>query len=63
MHFGFSVLWSIFIDMAGGRAGLLATKRFYILSTSSFSWGLVRAFLGPTIFSLLSLLVPKKSIS
>jgi hypothetical protein len=35
--------------MAGGRAGL-PYKRFYILSTSSFSWGLVRAFLGPTIF-------------
>jgi hypothetical protein len=33
MHLAFCQLWSIFIDMAGGRAGLL-TERFYILSTS-----------------------------
>jgi hypothetical protein len=33
-------------------------KRFYILSTLVFLG--IRAFLGPTIFSLLSLLVPKK---
>jgi hypothetical protein len=61
MHFGFfsNQLWSIFIDMAGGRAGLLSTNDFIFYLLLSFSWGLVRAFLGPTIFSLLSLLVPK----
>jgi hypothetical protein len=48
--------------MAGGRAGLLAQTILYSIYFLVF-WGLVRAFLGPTIFSLLSLLVPKKSIS
>jgi hypothetical protein len=40
MHFGFSVIsfWSIFIDMAGGRAGLLATNDFIFYLLLSFSW-------------------------
>jgi hypothetical protein len=55
MHFGFSVIsfGLFFIDMAGGRA-LLATNDFIFYLLLSFSWGLVRAFLGPTITIILT---------
>jgi hypothetical protein len=35
MHFGFfsNQFWSIFIDMAGGRAGLLPTNDFIFISS------------------------------
>jgi hypothetical protein len=51
MHFGFSVIiWSIFIDMAGVAGLPLQT----ILYSIYFQFlGLVRAFLGPTIFTII----------
>jgi hypothetical protein len=64
MHFGFSVIsFGLFL------LTWPAVVQDYSLRTILYSiyflvfLGLVRAFLGPTIFSLLSLLVPKKSIS
>ena len=53
----FLITWPVLVS------GLSTTTILYIIYFLVFLGGIVRSFLGPTIFSLLALIVPKKAYS
>lgn len=59
---GFSMisLGLFFLSLPSLETGLAPKKLLYCIYLLVFLGGLVRAFLGPTIFSLIALIVPKK---
>lgn len=59
---GFSLisLGLFFVSTPAATASLVDWQQLYIIYGLVFLGGLVRAFLGPTVFSLLALIVPKK---
>lgn len=62
---GFSVisLGLFLITLPSITAGLESTTALYTIYFLVFLGGIVRSFLGPTVFSLMALIVPKKAYS
>lgn len=60
--FGFSVvsLGLFLVTVPSINAGLSVTTILYLVYALVFLGGIVRSFIGPSVFSLLALLVPKK---